>query len=62
MKEKLRLKVNKDEVTILEGENSTLGKLIAGAKGNVTIKTPFGIRVIKSFKNSKGEKLKKPKK
>jgi len=56
--DKVRLKVEKDEVTIEEGENSFLGKLLEGAKGKVKIKTPFGVREIHKVKNIKGKVFK----
>ena len=62
MPDKLKLKVDKDEVTIEEGEDSLLGKLLAGAKGKVKINTPFGKREIHKVKNSKGKVLKDDKK
>ncbi len=53
----LNLKVLKDEITI-SGDDSFLGKLIAGTKGNVKVKTPFGERTINKVKDSKGKVLK----
>ena len=50
------IKVLKDEITI-SGDDSFVGKLIAGAKGNVKIKTPFGERTINKIKDSKGKVL-----
>jgi len=46
----VKLKVKKDELTIEEGEDSLVGKLIAGCKGNITIRTPLGERKIKKVK------------
>lgn len=60
--DKLKLKVIKDEVTIEEGEDSFLGKLIEGCHGKVKIKTPFGVREIHKIKNAKGKVFKDDKK
>lgn len=60
--DKLKLKVIEDEVTIEEGEDSLLGKLIAGCQGKVKIKTPFGEREIHRVKNAKGKVFKDDKK
>ena len=46
MPDKVRLKVEKDEVTILEGEDTLIGKLIK-SKGGLKISTPFGKREVK---------------
>jgi len=62
MPDKLKLKLNKDELDIEEGEDSFLGKMLAGAKGKVKIKTPFGEREIHKIKDSKGKVLKDDKK
>ena len=51
------IKVLKDEMT-MSGDDSFMSKLIAGAKGNVKIKTPFGERTINKIKDSKGKVLK----
>ena len=56
--DKLKLKVKKNEA-ILEGGDSFLEKLIAGTKGKVRIKTPFGQREVKIVKKFKVEKPKK---
>ena len=58
MRDKLRLKVSKDEVTIEEGENTFLGKLMEGCKKHITISTPFGKREIHKVKDSKGKVFK----
>ena len=46
MPDKVRLKVDKDEVTITEGEDTLIGKLIK-SKGVMKINTPFGKREVK---------------
>jgi len=56
--DKLKLKVDKDEVTIEEGEDSFLGKLIAGTRGKIKVKTPFGEREIKKVKKASGKLVK----
>ena len=48
----MQLKVDKDELTI-EDDGSFLSKLIAGCKGIIRIKTPFGVREIKKIKKVK---------
>ena len=60
--DKVRIKIDKDEATIEEGEDSFMGKLIAGCTGEFRINTPRGQRKIKKVKNSKGEEIKRPKK
>ena len=47
----MKIKVEKDELTI-EDDNSSLSKLIAGCKGTVRIKTPFGVREINKIKKA----------
>ncbi len=47
--------VSKDEVTV---DDSLLGKLMAGTKGHIRIKTPFGEREIHKVKDKKGKVLK----
>lgn len=47
--------VKGDEVTV---DDSLLGKLMAGTKGHIRIKTPFGVREIYKVKDSKGKVLK----
>ena len=49
--DKVRLKVDKDEVTITEGEDTLIGKLIK-SKGSMKISTPFGKREVKVKKQS----------
>lgn len=49
------VKVSKDEVTV---DDSLLGKLMAGTKGRIKIKTPFGVREIHKVKDNKGRVLK----
>ena len=56
--DKIKLHIDKDEVTIEEGEDSFLGKLIEGAKGKITIKTPLGKREIHKVKDTKGRVFK----
>ena len=48
------MKVEKDELTI-DDDDSFLSKLIAGCKGKIKIKTPFGVREIKKIKKRKNE-------
>lgn len=48
----VKLSVKKDKLTIEEGENSFVGKLIAGTKGKIRIKTPFEKREIKTVKKA----------
>lgn len=49
------VKVSKDEVTV---DDSLLGKLMAGCKGHIRIKTPLGVREIHKVKDKKGKVLK----
>jgi len=44
--DKVRLKVEKDEVTITEGKDTLIGKILQ-AKGMLKIDTPFGKREVK---------------
>ena len=48
----MKLTIKKDEATIKD-DGSLVSKLIAGCKGKVTIKTPFGVREIKKVKKEK---------
>jgi len=57
----MRLKVNNDELTI-EDDGSFVSKLIAGCKGKIKIKTPFGVREIKKVKFAQIETPKEPQK
>ncbi|KKM81960.1 hypothetical protein LCGC14_1324540 [marine sediment metagenome] len=54
----LKLKFKEDTVTILEGEDTTEGKMLTGVKGSIRLKTPFGDREINRVKNKKGKILK----
>ena len=58
----MKLKVDKDEITIEEGEDSFMGKMIAGAQKRIVIKTPFGEREIHKVKDIKGRVFKDDKK
>ena len=49
------VRVEKDEVTV---DDSLLGKLMAGTKGRIKIKSPFGVREIHKVKDNKGKVLK----
>ncbi len=49
----LKIKVKGKEVIIVEGEDTFLGKMMAGTKGNIVIKTPFGKRKVKLVKKFK---------
>jgi len=55
MPERANIRIEKDEVTV---DDSTLGRLMAGCKGKIKIKTPFGERVISKVKNKKGKVFK----
>jgi len=57
--DKLKLKVDKDELIIEEGEDSFLGKLIEGARGRIKIRTPFGEREIRKVKDKGGKVFEK---
>lgn len=52
-----KMRVIGDEATI-GGDGSFVEKMIAGTKGKIMIKTPFGERVINKIKDSKGKVLK----
>ena len=49
------VRVEKDTVTV---DDSLLGKLMAGTRGKIKIKTPFGERIIYKVKDKKGKILK----
>ena len=53
----MKLTIKKNEATI-EGDDSLVSKLVAGCKGKITIKTPFGEREIKNVKDDKGKTIK----
>ena len=55
MPDKAKVNVKGDEVTV---DDSLLGKLMAGTKGHIKIKTPFGVREIHKVKDLKGKVLK----
>ena len=55
MPDKAKVNVRGDEVTV---DDSLLGKLMAGTKGHIKIKTPFGVREIHKVKDLKGKVLK----
>lgn len=50
--ENMKIKVDKDTATI-DDDDSFVSKLIAGCKGTVRIKTPFGVREINKIKKVK---------
>jgi len=50
----MQLKVKKDELTVVD-DGSLVSKLIVGCKGNITIKTPLGVREIKRVKKVRDE-------
>ena len=57
----VKLGVNKDKLTIEEGADTFIGKLITGAKGKITIKTPFGSREVSLAKAAeKRDPVEKP--
>ena len=56
--DKLKLKIEKDEVTIEEGEDSFLGKLIEGTQGTIRLNTPRGMREIHKVKDKRGRVFK----
>lgn len=56
--DKVRLRLNKDELTIVEGDESFIGKLIAGTQGKVKIKNPLMRREIHKVKDHTGKVLK----
>ena len=59
MPKKAKLNIKDNEVKIEEGEDSFLGKLMAGRKGKIRINTPFGKREVKLVKKFKpGPKVK----
>ena len=51
-KAKTKVKISKDELTIEEGEDTLVGKLIAGTKGDVIFKSPFGRKTIKNVRKA----------
>ena len=58
MPKKTKLNIKDNEVKIEEGEDSLVGKLMAGCKGKIKINTPFGKREVKVVKKFKKEKEK----
>ena len=58
MPKKTKLNIKDNEVKIEEGEDSIIGKLMAGCKGKIKINTPFGKREVKIVKKFKSEKVK----
>ncbi len=59
MPKKTKLKLQGNEVKIEEGEDSFVGKLIAGCEGKIKINTPFGKREVKLVKKFKAVPKKK---
>lgn len=59
MPKKTKLNIKDNEVKIEEGEDSLIGKLMAGCKGKIKINTPFGKREVKLVKKFKAEPKKK---
>ena len=57
---KIKLNIQGNEA-VIEGEDSVVAKFIAGTKGKVTIKTPFGTREVKIVKEHKVKEPKVPK-
>ncbi len=55
MPDKVRLKVDKDELTIEEGDTTFLGKMFKGAKGKINLGRRSGNREIHKIKDSKGK-------
>ena len=58
MPKKTKLNIKDNEVKIEEGDDSFIGKLMAGCKGKIKINTPFGKREVKVVKKFKSEKVK----
>jgi len=56
--DKVKLVLNKDEATIVEGDDSFVARLIAGTQGVVRIKHPLMRREIHKVKDSNGKVLK----
>lgn len=42
----ITLRLQKNKASIQEGSDSMVGKLLSSVTGTITIKTPFGTRVI----------------
>lgn len=59
MPKKTKLNIKDNEVKIEEGDDSIIGKLMAGCKGKIKINTPFGKREVKVVKKFKPKKKKK---
>ena len=53
----MRIKLDKDTITVDENDNSLAAQIIAGCEGKLIIKTPYGKREIKQIKDSKGKKI-----
>lgn len=60
MREKVKLEILEGEAVIKEGGDTTLGKILAGTKGEILIKSPLikarKVKIVKALK------VKKPKK
>jgi len=56
--DKLKLTLNKDEVTIKEGSNDFISQLMGGCRGTIRIKNPLFRREIHKVKDAKGKVLK----
>ncbi len=52
----MKIKIDKNETTV-EDDGSFVSKLIAGCRGKVTVKTPFGSREITNIKKVKRDKV-----
>ncbi len=61
MPKKTKLNIKGNEVKVEEGDDSFIGKLMAGCKGKIKINTPFGKREVKLVKRFKKEKVKEKK-
>ena len=60
----VKLKIEKDELTIEEGDNDLIAAMIKGCEGEVTIKCPYvtgGKVKIKKIKDKNGTVLKEKK-
>ena len=56
--DKIKLVIDKDELTIDEEDTNLANQLLRGVRGKVRINTPFVRREITKIKDSKGKVLK----
>ena len=61
MPDKLKLKIEKNTATIVEGADTMLGKLVAGCQGTIKLGARHGNREITTIKRADGKIIKRSK-